>query len=324
MTDFFSPDYFTARDRFRAGVLRATGQIESILLQSKGPAREELTIDIGWFGAAAPRRAFVHSSGLHGVEGFAGSAIQLQWLEEGIAPPPTDGAVAIVHALNPFGMAWLRRVNENNVDLDRNFLAADEEYSGAPELYASLNSFLNPLSPPTRDFFRVRAAFKAWRCGVPAFRQAVEGGQYDFPRGLFFGGHQREQEARRFQVYVTDRFSDVDRLVGIDVHTGPGRFGEDHLLADCGALGGLYPRMFPAARVHFAVQEFGIRDSLTVLAALRDENRCHYFGGARPDLLEVFCPANIKWRGKVLARGKEAISQGLALAFESAQPPPTV
>jgi hypothetical protein len=26
-----------------------------------------------------------------------------------------------VHALNPFGFAWLRRVNEYNVDLNRNF-----------------------------------------------------------------------------------------------------------------------------------------------------------------------------------------------------------
>jgi hypothetical protein len=27
----------------------------------------------------------------------------------------------LIHALNPFGFAWLRRVNEANVDLNRNF-----------------------------------------------------------------------------------------------------------------------------------------------------------------------------------------------------------
>lgn len=32
----------------------------------------------------------------------------------------------MVHVLNPYGMAWLRRVNENNVDLNRNFRAADD------------------------------------------------------------------------------------------------------------------------------------------------------------------------------------------------------
>ena len=101
------------------------------MLDAKGPNGEDLSIDIGWFGSPQPRRAFVHSSGLHGVEGFAGSAIQLQWLT-GNYQPPDDGAVVIVHVMNPFGMVWLRRVNENNVDLNYNFLAADEKYEGAP------------------------------------------------------------------------------------------------------------------------------------------------------------------------------------------------
>ena len=148
MIDCFSRDYSEARARFRSGVLANAGQIESILLNAKGPAEEDLTIDIGWFGSQEPRRAFIHSSGLHGVEGFAGSAIQLQGLESGCASGlPGDAAVALVHAMNPYGMAWLRRTNENNVDLNYNFLSADDEYSGAPEYYAALNSFLNPQSP---------------------------------------------------------------------------------------------------------------------------------------------------------------------------------
>ena len=248
MIDFFAPDYFTARARFRSAVLARGGQIESILLDAKGPARDDLTqtdlttidltptdltIDIGWFGSPAPKRAFIHSSGLHGVEGFAGSAIQLQWLEEGIPEPAPDCAIALVHALNPFGMAWLRRVNENNVDLNRNFLAADAEFSGAPDDYAALDSFLNPPSPPSSpvtELFALRAAGKILHYGMPALRRAIASGQYEFPRGLFFGGNRREQGTRRFQLYISQRFSDSSRLVAIDVHTGLGRFGEDCLL----------------------------------------------------------------------------------------------
>jgi hypothetical protein len=377
--DFFAPDYFTARTRFRSAVLTRGGQIESILLDAKGPARNDLvnndltptdltpidltpidlTIDIGWFGSPVPKRAFIHSSGLHGVEGFAGSAIQLQWLEEGIPDPAPDCAIALVHALNPFGMAWLRRVNENNVDLNRNFLAADCEFSGAPDDYAALNTFLNPTSPPSSpvmELFALRAAGKILHYGMPALRRAIASGQYDFPRGLFFGGKRREQGTRRFQLYISGRFSDSSRLVAIDVHTGLGRFGEDCLLVSddeqrlgCatemhvafggrvqssdakeigyrprGAQDGLYFRMFPAAQVYFAVQEFGTRHPLAVLAALRAENCGHHYGAdgapeihrAKQRLLEVFCPPDKRWREQVLRRGREVIRQALSLAFD--------
>ena len=339
MIDFFAPDYFTARTRFRSAVLARGGQIESILLDAKGPAgntSSDLTIDIGWFGSPAPKRAFIHSSGLHGVEGFAGSAIQLQWLEEGVPEPPPGCAIALVHVMNPFGMAWLRRVNENNVDLNRNFLGADSEFSGAPDNYAALDSFLNPASAPgspLTDLFALRAAGKILRYGLPALRRAIASGQYDFPRGLFFGGNRREQGTRRFQLYISQRFSDSRRLVVIDVHTGLGRFGEDRLLVSdakdigycpSGAQEGMYLRMFPGAQVSFAVQEFGTRPPLTVLTALRAENRHHHYGiagvpgndRAKSRLLEVFCPSSRRWREQVLKRGREVIGQSLAQAFD--------
>jgi hypothetical protein len=349
--DFFAPDYFTARTRFRSAVLARGGQIESILLDAKGPEENDLTIDIGWFGSSAPKRAFIHSSGLHGVEGFAGSAIQMQWLEEGIPEPGSDCAIALIHALNPFGMAWLRRANENNVDLNRNFLGADDDFTGAPDHYAALDPFLNPASPPASpltELFALRAAGKILQYGMPALRRAIASGQYDFPRGLFFGGQRHEQGPRRFQLYISGRFSDSSRLVAIDVHTGLGRFGEDCLLVSDaemqfafgsrarspdakhigyrprGAHDGLYFRMFPAAQVYFAVQEFGTRHPLAVLAALRAENRCHHYGAAgaqeihraKRRLLEVFCPSDKRWREQVLKRGREVIGQALALAFD--------
>src|SRR6266849_8694614 len=110
---YFSPDYVSARRRFREAVHSASGRLDSLDLDAKASKGEPLSIDIAWFGAKKPRRIFVHSSGLHGVEGFAGSAIQLQWLAEGLPPLPEDGAIVLVHIVNPYGMAWLRRVNES-------------------------------------------------------------------------------------------------------------------------------------------------------------------------------------------------------------------
>ncbi len=34
----------------------------------------------------------------------------------------------LIHALNPYGFAWTRRVTEDNVDLNRNFVDHDKGY----------------------------------------------------------------------------------------------------------------------------------------------------------------------------------------------------
>jgi len=62
-------------------------------------------------------------SGIHGIEGFAGSAVQLalldKWNRGELDGKPT---IVLVHVMNPFGMANWRRWNENSVDLNRNLL----------------------------------------------------------------------------------------------------------------------------------------------------------------------------------------------------------
>ena len=232
LSQYFSPDCTTARTRFREVATAAGGGLHALSLDAKGPKDEELTIDIAWFGSEKPKRVFVHSSGLHGVEAFAGSAIQLQWLERGIPAPPEDGAIVIVHVLNPYGMAWLRRFNENNVDLNRNFLAPHEKFAGAPDGYQKLDGFLNPATPPSRDLFYLRGAGLLARYGMAALRQAIAGGQYVNPKGLFFGGARLEQGPAKLQEYVADHLAAVERIVAIDVHTGLGRFGDDALLVD--------------------------------------------------------------------------------------------
>jgi hypothetical protein len=351
--DFFSPDYFTARARFHEKVEKAKGRLQSLELEAKGPNAEPLNIDIAWFGAEPPRHVFLHCAGLHGVEGFPGSAIQLQFLNDGIPSVPDDAAIGLVHILNPYGMAWLRRFNENNVDLNRNFLAPDEDYKGAPPGYKKLDAFLNPPSLPTWDFFSLRGGWLIARYGMSALTQTVAGGQYEYPRGLFFGGKQFEEGPRKYQAYIAERLATVERLVVIDVHTGLGPFGEASLMAagflECsplydeirnafgkcvapvvseeieffcqGAHETIFPRVRPNARVYFVTQEFGTYSSVKVLHALREENRWHHHGDGSVDhpakrkLLETFSPDNDSWQQLVLSRGKELLGQALELAF---------
>ena len=344
----FSPDYLTARARFRAKVQAAHGGLAQIPIDARGPAGEALTIDIGWFGAARPRQVLLHSSGIHGVEGFAGSAIQLQLLDALPRLEP-DSAIVLVHLLNPYGVAWLRRANEDNVDLNRNFLGPDEAYSGAPAGYGALDPLLNPPSPPAWDFFYARAIGQVIRHGMTALKQAVANGQYDYAKGLFFGGKRLQQGPERYQAFLRERLTGAGRVIAIDVHTGVGDYGEELLLAeeeefkaaqrvfgarvsladaDRGAAyrirGGyekMLARVFPSADLHFVAEEFGTYRPIHIVRALREENRWHHWGGGTPGhpakhaLRDAFSPEDEAWRQAVLARGQSLLREAvMALA----------
>src|SRR5438552_18789157 len=94
----FSSSFFSARTAFRELAESAGGRLEFLPLDATGPQGETLGIDAAWFGAAEPRRVVLHSSGIHGVEGFAGSAIQIQALRE-LPRIPNGTALILVHVL---------------------------------------------------------------------------------------------------------------------------------------------------------------------------------------------------------------------------------
>jgi uncharacterized protein DUF2817 len=321
------------------------GRLHTLELTARGPSGNTLGIDIGWVGTETPRSALLHSSGIHGVEGFAGSAIQLQLLDR--LPALTAGtALILTHILNPFGMAWLRRTNENNVDLNRNFIA-DGQYHGAPANYADLDVFLGPKSGPSRDFFLLKALLLIGRHGLSRMVQSVGGGQYEYPRGLFFGGKKLEEGPQKYHSFLRERLSSAGNVIAIDVHTGLGRFGRDLLLVERRNYEELRqvfgkrvtltePRYGPAYRIRggleylvndalstvhlrFMMQEFGTYNPITVLHRLREENRWHHFGEGTLDhavkqaLKTAFCCESEVWRERVLLRGREVVEQALAV-----------
>lgn len=346
---YFSPDYATARERFLAAAERAA-TLHRLPLEARGPDGAFLAIDIAWLGAPAPARALVHTSGMHGVEGFAGSAIQLALLQQQITIPP-DGAVILVHIVNPFGMAWLRRVNESNVDLNRNFLAPGEPYAGLPAAYERIAGVLNPATPPRRDLFHLRAGLLAWRYGLNTLKQAIVEGQYELPQGLFFGGRRLEEGPARYREWLGERLRPASRVFAIDVHTGLGKWCQESLFlrrspADSEALGqrlgrelvgdpaadglgyrirggyaGAFDVLAPGVEVHLIIQEFGTYPAVRVLHALREENRWHHHGAGTLDhpvkarFKEAFCPRSGEWREVVVERGVSLVRSAMDHLF---------
>jgi len=241
-------------------------------------------------------------------------------------------------------MAWIRRVNENNVDLNRNFIP-DGRYAEPSAAYGAVDAFLNPKSPPSQDYFLLRTTGLILRHGFSSLLQTVAGGQYSFPRGLFFGGQKREEGLSKYHDFLTTTFASSRRVLGIDVHTGIGRYARDLLIVEPDNYdtlrvsfgkrvilsqpdhlptyrirGGHHELLESAARhagVRFLTQEFGTYNPIKVFHALREENRWHHYGdgtlnnGAKQTLKEMFCPRSEQWRGRVLARGREVFDQAL-------------
>ena len=115
-------DYQAARARFLALAEPLMASMETHSHPLPGPDGETAT-DIARFGNPDAEYVLVLSSGTHGVEGYCGSFIQCQLLDDGLVERlPENLSLVMIHGVNPHGFAWRRRVNEDNIDLNRNFV----------------------------------------------------------------------------------------------------------------------------------------------------------------------------------------------------------
>ena len=283
----------------------------------------------------------VVTGGVHGVEAPLGVAACLSLLNDVPRPP---GRVVLVPVVNPAGWRDGRRVDAGNTDLNRHFLLPGEEYRGAPAFYAEVDRVLNPQSPPpVIDDFLVRTAAATLRHGWRSLKDAIAGGQYEFPRGLFFGGRGPSRVARVL-AEQWPRWAGGGRVTHLDFHTGLGRWASYKLLLDPGESAARAAHLGPAevsasegvsysargtlgpwARRHgggdylYACAEFGTYPGLTMIRGLRRENRAHHFApGGRADvaakahLRELFAPKSRAWRRRALAEARGLVGRAAA------------
>ena len=181
--------YVEARRRFLDAASRAGASVESFDHPRRGLDDEDLAIDVAQLGDADAPAVLVIVSGTHGVEGYAGSALQSWWLDERASTLRTGATrVVVVHGLNPYGFSWVRRVNEDNVDLNRNFVEWDTPPHN--ERYGEVADLLVPSEWTEEVQHSTTGALLeiAGRVGMDAFQSIVSGGQYDHPTGIFHGG----------------------------------------------------------------------------------------------------------------------------------------
>ncbi len=232
----FAPSYARARVMFLEGAAAAGMVIRSHNHPLPGLEGETLAMDAALDGPADAECLLIVSSACHGAEGFCGSGVQVfathdaEWRaharEAGVA-------VLYLHALNPHGFSFLRRVTHENVDLNRNFLDFSQPLPLNPA-YAALQPLLLPAQwPPTPEN---EAAIGSWISahGLERFQAAVSQGQYRFADGLFFGGTSPTWSHRVVRDVLRTHGRTARRIAWIDLHTGLGPSGVGERILACG------------------------------------------------------------------------------------------
>lgn len=223
----FSQSYAEARQKFLDACAARGLALESHLHPRRGRDGEALALDVARQGTANAANLLVLSSGCHGVEGFCGSALQIDrlcdaaWLER---CRHDDLAVIYLHALNPYGFSWTRRVNEDSIDLNRNFLDFGQPLPDNPDYRAVAHLLLPERCPPTLASTLGLLRY-TMRHGRMALQGAISRGQYSDPHGLFFAGTEPTWSNQTLRRVLRQHGQRCSRIGWIDVHTGLGPRG---------------------------------------------------------------------------------------------------
>jgi len=351
---FFSQTYDEARGKFLVAAEARGLQVERHLHpQAVGPGGEVLSIDTALFAPAQAKTLLIVTSGVHGVEGFCGSGCQIGLLHDDelfARLAAAKVALLLVHAVNPYGFAHLRRVNEDNVDLNRNSVDFAEAASANPAYLDVDPLLLPPTWPPSAADQAALQRYLATH-GEKALQDAATSGQYRMPDGMFYGGTEACWSTLQMREVVSRHAAQMSRLVWIDLHTGLGVYGHGEKIftsldpaeferavqawgADVrpiaapgsvssvvkGELMGMAYALCPRTEKTCVTLEFGTLAPMAVLQALRADHWLHRHpeqgaaqaAGIRQALRDAFYCDVPDWKGMVYAQTRMAVLQAVA------------
>jgi Protein of unknown function (DUF2817) len=334
LSRYFQASYEASRSALLLGLARISrrhtvvvdSRSVSALTDEHGPNGETLALDFCIIGARQPQHVLMVSCGTHGLEGYVGSAVQHYLLDQ-VLPTlglPTNTAIVLLHAINPYGFAWGRRVNEHNVDLNRNFGAHDNPPPCDPD-YEALYALLNPTTWTAESRAQDQAALKAFvdQNGLRRLQTAFSAGQYNYPQGVQFGGQAPQASNVHLRALIAEYFQYARTVLWLDFHTGLGEFAACELITGApkesdeyrfanqvwregvksaqsgesvsASLNGLLDRGLissfpPGCQVAFAFPEYGTYPPRRVMDAICADNWLQHHGHAR-DAADQFTQA---------------------------------
>jgi len=350
----FSRSYRDARGRFlQSAAARGAVLEHHVHPSARGVNGEELAIDVALLGPPDAERIVLVTSGTHGVEGYCGSGVQNALLAETAL---LDRAAArgvrlmLLHALNPYGFSHFRRTNEDNVDLNRNFVDFDRPAAPDPD-YEEVHALLFPPTYPWPESNREAVARYIAHRGQAHWQWAITHGQRVRPDGLFYAGDRPAWSNRVLRELLRRHVGGRRELLWVDVHTGLGPTGVGERIyagrdnaADLartravwgdrvtsvydgsstsaridGIIGNAPYLACPQARLAAIALEFGTVPLDQVIDALRLEQWVRNCAAgdealralARQRLLDAFFVDTDGWRDAVIAQGLEATRRAI-------------
>ena len=228
---YFADSYLEARQNFLTSCLDDATLIKSWQHPLRGMAGEKLSVDLAWFGSLAAQKVLILLSGTHGVEGFLGSGIQVGSLKTNWhKQADNDVAIVMIHGLNPWGMSYCRRVNEDGVDLNRNFL----DFGQPLPKNSCYDDLADIIVPPEWTVETQRQTLQQLFEYLYSHEFSVEAlaqGQYSHWYAPFYGGEVPTWSNRIFQRIVAQYLQDKQAVGLLDYHTGLGQYGTGQLMS---------------------------------------------------------------------------------------------
>jgi hypothetical protein len=234
----FPTDYFSSRRRFQNAVRELkTTHPGAVVGDIRVPSATDpdLTVDYAYLPATQRRsKLLVITTGIHGAEGFAGSAFLDLFVRERLGQLDLrNTGVLLVHAINPYGFSHLQRPDESNRDLNRNadtdpalFQTQNAAYDKIARVVEPRGKNWGPLATQLRVFVGLgkRLVLPQWLGGMSSqdLRGALAAGQYKHPDGLFYGGQTFAPQLQALAALARPIVGSYDRVLHMDVHTGLG------------------------------------------------------------------------------------------------------
>lgn len=231
-SEYFHNSYDEVRSGIKARIekLRADGvtvEVSEYAVDQK----DGLYIDNFYIPAASENKnLIILTTGVHGMEGYIGSVMLDVFFEE-IYPTlnaETTG-ILVVANVNPYGMKYMRRYNENNVDLNRNFILDWDSFDKSSNKdYPEVKNFLQPEGKIGNAFwheagFYASLAKEAVFKGADKVSDALLTGQYEYPEGVYYGGNGDEISTKYLKGVFEDCLDgEYENLIHIDIHSGYG------------------------------------------------------------------------------------------------------
>ena len=222
--------FFNSYDDVRAYLQQLTSDLGVEIYSHAVDASDDLYIDSFYLPAEEKTNLIILTTGVHGMEGYIGTTMLEVFFRE-IYPTldPDNTGILVVANVNPYGMKYFRRYNENNVDLNRNFILDWESHDlSSNKEYPKVDTFLGPTGKIRNGFwhevsFYLSLAKTAVTDGADTISDALLTGQYEYPQGVYYGGNGDEIST----AYLKDVFGkcldgSYENIVHIDIHSGYG------------------------------------------------------------------------------------------------------